>query len=121
MRREWCGVGYRGDERRLEGEFEVGHLEREKRKKTLSSYRYDYRPVVVGRGGSRISLTAHSDHCLLLTDDESRPQATCLAAHPRDLNIMLIGYEGGVVAWDMQNSVVAKTYEMSLPPGESRR
>lgn len=43
--------------------------------------------------------------------------ATCLAMNPRDLNIMLIGYEGGVVAWDMQRSMVVKTFEMILPPG----
>lgn len=38
--------------------------------------------------------------------------------NPRDLGILLIGYEGGVVAWDIQKSVVAKTFEMFLPPGE---
>lgn len=43
--------------------------------------------------------------------------ATCLAMHPRDLNIMLIGYEGGVAAWDFQKNAVAKTFEMTLPPG----
>lgn len=43
--------------------------------------------------------------------------ATCLAMNPRDLNIMLIGYEGGVVAWDFQKNQVAKTFEMFLPPG----
>ncbi len=46
-----------------------------------------------------------------------RPQATCLVANPRDLNIMLIGYEGGVVAWNMQKGGVDKTFEMTLPPG----
>ncbi|KAK8849434.1 hypothetical protein IAR55_004766 [Kwoniella newhampshirensis] len=45
------------------------------------------------------------------------PMGTCIAMNPRDLNIMLIGYEGGVVAWDMQQNVVAKTFEMTLPPG----
>ncbi|WWC93095.1 uncharacterized protein L201_008060 [Kwoniella dendrophila CBS 6074] len=45
------------------------------------------------------------------------PMATCIAVNPRDLNILLIGYEGGVVAWDMQKNVVAKTFEMTLPPG----
>lgn len=43
--------------------------------------------------------------------------ATCLAINPRDLNIMLIGYEGGVVAWNFQKNVVEKTFEMTLPPG----
>ena len=33
---------------------------------------------------------------------------------------MLIGYEGGVVAWDIQKATVAKTFEMLLPPGEHR-
>ncbi|TYJ56810.1 hypothetical protein B9479_002420 [Cryptococcus floricola] len=45
------------------------------------------------------------------------PMATCIAMSPRDLNIILIGYEGGVVAWDMQQHAVAKTFEMILPPG----
>ena len=38
--------------------------------------------------------------------------------NPRDINVMLIGYEGGVVAWDIQKGVVAKTFEMALPPGK---
>jgi hypothetical protein len=46
-----------------------------------------------------------------------RPMATCLALNPRDLNIMLIGYEGGVVAWDFQKGVAVKNFEMFLPPG----
>jgi len=45
--------------------------------------------------------------------------ATCLAMNPRDLNILLIGYEGGVVAYNIQKAEVEKTFEMSLPPGES--
>ncbi|OCF77713.1 hypothetical protein I204_01711 [Kwoniella mangroviensis CBS 8886] len=45
------------------------------------------------------------------------PRATCIAMNPRDLNILLIGYEGGVVSWDMQKNEVAKTFEMTLPPG----
>ncbi|WVQ79503.1 hypothetical protein IAT38_001602 [Cryptococcus sp. DSM 104549] len=45
------------------------------------------------------------------------PMATCIAMNPRDLNIMLLGYEGGVVAWDMQKNSIAKTFEMTLPPG----
>ena len=52
-----------------------------------------------------------------LPDGVRRPQATCLAVNPRDLNIMLIGYEGGVVAWDFQKSMITKTFEMTLPPG----
>ncbi|WVO13704.1 hypothetical protein L204_101325 [Cryptococcus depauperatus] len=47
------------------------------------------------------------------------PMATCLAMNPRDLNIMLIGYEGGVVAWNMQRGMVDKTFEMTLPPGSA--
>lgn len=43
--------------------------------------------------------------------------ATCMAINPRDLNIMLVGYEGGVVAWDFQKNAVTKTFEMILPPG----
>jgi syntaxin-binding protein 5 len=42
---------------------------------------------------------------------------TCLAVNPRDLNSMLIGYEGGVVAWDFQKGHVVKTFETVLPPG----
>ena len=30
---------------------------------------------------------------------------------------MLIGYEGGVVAWNIQKGAVDKTFEMTLPPG----
>lgn len=52
----------------------------------------------------------------LLADSHS-PQATCLAINPRDLNILLIGYEGGIVAWDFQKGIVAATFEMTLPPG----
>lgn len=37
--------------------------------------------------------------------------------NPRDLNVMLIGYQGGVIAWDIQKSVVTKNFEMFLPPG----
>ena len=48
----------------------------------------------------------------------TRPRATCIVSNPRDLNIMLIGYEGGVVAWDVQKATVARTFEMLLPPGE---
>ena len=46
-----------------------------------------------------------------------RPMATCIAMNPRDLNIILIGYEGGVVAWNVQKGAVDKTFEMTLPPG----
>lgn len=42
---------------------------------------------------------------------------TCLAVCPRDINIMLVGYEGGVVAWDFRQAAVIKTFEMLLPPG----
>lgn len=30
---------------------------------------------------------------------------------------MLVGYEGGVVAWDFRQATVVKTFEMTLPPG----
>ncbi|TXT13308.1 hypothetical protein VHUM_00675 [Vanrija humicola] len=45
------------------------------------------------------------------------PQATAIAINPRDLNILLIGYEGGVVAWNFQKAAVDKVFEMVLPPG----
>ncbi|KAK4685038.1 hypothetical protein P7C73_g5117, partial [Tremellales sp. Uapishka_1] len=45
------------------------------------------------------------------------PVATCLCINPRDINILLIGYEGGVVAWDFQKAAGVKTFEMTLPPG----
>ncbi|CAK9784876.1 unnamed protein product [Cutaneotrichosporon oleaginosum] len=45
------------------------------------------------------------------------PQATCMAMNPRDLNILLIGYEGGVVAYDFQKRETARTFELTLPPG----
>lgn len=38
--------------------------------------------------------------------------------NPRDLNILLIGYEGGVVAWNFQKAAVDKVFEMVLPPGK---
>jgi hypothetical protein len=44
--------------------------------------------------------------------------ATCLAMNPRDLNVLLIGYEGGVVGYNIQKGEVEKTFEMTLPPGE---
>ena len=43
--------------------------------------------------------------------------ATCIAMNPRDLNILLIGYEGGVIAWNIQKAAVEKSFEMTLPPG----
>jgi hypothetical protein len=42
---------------------------------------------------------------------------TCLAICPRDINIMLIGYEGGIVAYDFRQAMPVKTFEMTLPPG----
>lgn len=47
----------------------------------------------------------------------SRPMATCIAMNPRDLNIILIGYEGGIVAYNVQKATVEKQFEMFLPPG----
>ena len=49
--------------------------------------------------------------------DGVRPTPTCIAMNPRDLNIMLIGYEGGVIAWDFQKNAATKHFEMILPPG----
>jgi len=46
-----------------------------------------------------------------------RPMPTCLAMCPRDINIMLIGYEGGIVAYDFRQAMPVKTFEMTLPPG----
>ena len=43
--------------------------------------------------------------------------ATCIAMNPRDLNIFLIGYEGGVVAYNVSKACVENRYEMLLPPG----
>jgi syntaxin-binding protein 5 len=53
-------------------------------------------------------------------DADYSPMATCLAMNPRDLNILLIGYKGGVVAYNIQKAEVEKTFEMTLPPGQSR-
>ena len=47
----------------------------------------------------------------------NRPMATCIAINPRDLNIFLIGYEGGIVAYNVQKAMVEKTFEMTLMPG----
>ena len=55
--------------------------------------------------------------CVLMLISRCRPMATCIAMNPRDLNIILIGYEGGVVAWNVQKAAVDKTFEMNLPPG----
>jgi syntaxin-binding protein 5 len=30
---------------------------------------------------------------------------------------MLIGYEGGIVAYDFRQAMPVKTFEMTLPPG----
>lgn len=62
-----------------------------------------------------------------------RPEAVCTAASPRDLNSLLIAYEGksavsqpgfqltiptgGVVLWDIKQRMMVKTFEMVLPPG----
>ncbi len=37
---------------------------------------------------------------------------------PRDLNTLLIGYEGGVVVWDMKEKQATKHFEFLLPPGQ---
>lgn len=46
-----------------------------------------------------------------------RHKATSTALNPRDLNILLVGYDGGVVAWDFQKKEAVRTFELVLPPG----
>lgn len=43
--------------------------------------------------------------------------ATAIAVCPRDLNLVLVGYEGGVIVWNIQNSATERTYEFIIPPG----
>jgi len=43
--------------------------------------------------------------------------ATAIAVCPRDLNLVLIGYEGGVIVWNIQNIATERTYEFIIPPG----
>lgn len=45
------------------------------------------------------------------------PMCTDIKSHPRDLNHILLGYEGGVVLWDWSNKRAAATYDLLLPPG----
>lgn len=45
------------------------------------------------------------------------PQGICVARNPRDFNSVLVGYEGGVVAWDVKEGMAVKTFEMVLTPG----
>lgn len=49
--------------------------------------------------------------------DEMQTSGNLPSRESEGLNIMLIGYEGGVVAWNMQKGGVDKTFEMTLPPG----
>lgn len=46
-----------------------------------------------------------------------QPMATAIAINPRDLNLVLIGYEGGVVLWDLQKNAADRTFQLILPPG----
>lgn len=45
------------------------------------------------------------------------PMATAIAVNPRDLNQVLVGYEGGVIIWNIQTAATERTYELLLPPG----
>ena len=45
------------------------------------------------------------------------PMATAIAVNPRDLNQVLVGYEGGVIIWNIQTAATERTYEFTLPPG----
>lgn len=67
-------------------------------------------------GPSQDSRRVGSD-TLEKVDLTYRPMPTCLAVCPRDINIMLIGYEGGIVAYDFRQAMPVKTFEMTLPPG----
>ncbi|QRV80121.1 potassium voltage-gated channel family protein [Ceratobasidium sp. AG-Ba] len=45
------------------------------------------------------------------------PMVIDLAIHPRDLNLLLIGYERGIVVWNLVDQKPASHYALSLLPG----
>ncbi|GEM06712.1 WD40 containing SNARE-dependent exocytosis protein [Rhodotorula toruloides] len=45
------------------------------------------------------------------------PVCTDIKAHPLDLNLLLIAYEGGVALWNIATRQADRTWEFVLPPG----
>lgn len=50
-------------------------------------------------------------------DTSPPPMVIDLAIHPRDLNILLVGYERGVVIWNISEQKATSHYSLSLLPG----
>lgn len=40
-----------------------------------------------------------------------------IKSHPRDLNYILVAYDGGVALWNFSKKAVERTYDLLLPPG----
>jgi syntaxin-binding protein 5 len=47
----------------------------------------------------------------------SAPMVIDLAIHPRDLNLLLIGYERGIVVWNIADQKSSSHYALTLLPG----
>ncbi|BGO90368.1 hypothetical protein NBRC10512_001797 [Rhodotorula toruloides] len=45
------------------------------------------------------------------------PVCTDIKAHPLDLNLLLVAYEGGVALWNIATRQADRTWEFVLPPG----
>ncbi|CAE6481396.1 hypothetical protein ACGC1H_007331 [Rhizoctonia solani] len=50
-------------------------------------------------------------------DNSPPPMAIDLAIHPRDLNLILVGYERGVVLWNIAEQKAVGYYSLALLPG----
>ncbi|KAG8950414.1 hypothetical protein FRC04_007429 [Tulasnella sp. 424] len=45
------------------------------------------------------------------------PTVMDIVPHPRDLNLLFIAYDGGVILWNLSTSQVVHNYQLSLHPG----
>ncbi|KAG8920201.1 hypothetical protein FRC00_010344, partial [Tulasnella sp. 408] len=45
------------------------------------------------------------------------PTVMDIVPHPRDLNLVFIAYDGGVILWNLSTSQVVHNYQLSLHPG----
>ncbi|KAG8909487.1 hypothetical protein FRC01_006904, partial [Tulasnella sp. 417] len=45
------------------------------------------------------------------------PTVMDIVTHPRDLNLLFIAYDGGVILWNLSTSHVVHNYQLSLHPG----
>ncbi|CAE6458729.1 unnamed protein product [Rhizoctonia solani] len=66
---------------------------------------------VLRRSGISLSPTSPT------FDTSPSPMVIDLAIHPRDLNLILVGYERGVVLWNIVEQKVVSHYSLSLLPG----